>query len=360
MRHVAFWLIFAFHFFVQNLIVGSVNEARKPRSALESLQNIIYFLPVYILSTYIFINLIISYSLVNRRYLSFIIATSCLVTFNFFACYGAGVLYQHIEWGIPYDKITFSSNKYHAVVNGLFLSIMILGITGGIKLSKRWYQKQRENEELAQQKIVSELQLLKIQINPRFLFHSLHTVKKHILANSNHSPELILKIADILSYILYESDSDYIKLEKELGVINDYLALEEKGSENLNVDMCVTGDTSFKYFPPLILLSVVQSSVEYFLEQQWSKISINLKVEVKPSQFQFQIDFSTTEKHQIDLSGLKEKLVSISRQMPGLVGEAANFTARAEPRNLSILLSELPLYAGKGEPQEVALATTLL
>ncbi|MEO5781625.1 MAG: hypothetical protein ABIQ07_00040, partial [Ginsengibacter sp.] len=177
-RHIVFWLIFSLHFFIQNLIIGTANEALNPRTPLQSLIAISYFLPIYIISTYFFIELVIPAFLFKRRYTIFFIATAALLLFNFAACYLSGVLYEHIEWKMPYQAITFASNKYHAIVNGGFVSVMILGIAGGIKLSKQWLQKQRENEALAKQKIISELQLLKIQINPRFLFHSLHTLKQ--------------------------------------------------------------------------------------------------------------------------------------------------------------------------------------
>ena len=270
-RHISFWLAFSLHFFIQNLIIGKANEALNPRSPLESLINISYFLPVYIISTYIFIDLVIPSFLFRTEVHKFFISKRALLIFNFFACYFSGVLYEHIEWKMPYNEITFASNKYHAIVNGGFVSVMILGIAGGIKLSKKWLQKQRENEALAQQKITSELQLLKIQINPRFLFHSLHTLKQHILADSPRAPQLILQVSDLLSYILYESDQDYVLLEKELGIVTDYLALEENSSaENLQIETCISGEVDGKYIAPLILLSIVETSFEYYIEN-WKK-----------------------------------------------------------------------------------------
>ena len=220
-RHLAFWIVFGIHFFIQSLLIPGVNEALTPRTPLESFINVCYFLPIYIVSVYIFIEIVIPFFLFKGRYNLFFVCTTALLLFNFFACYFSGVLYEHIELKIPYSQITFAVNKYHGIVNGGFVSIIILAIAGGIKIAKKWFQKQRENEALAQQKINSELQLLKIQINPRFLFHSLNTVKQHVLADSPHSPKLILQVADLLSYILYESDSEFALLEKELGIVKD-------------------------------------------------------------------------------------------------------------------------------------------
>lgn len=359
-RHAAFWLIFTTHFFIQNLIVGGVNEALKTRSPLESLINILHFLPIYSISAYIFIYLVIPNFLFRRRYTLFYISTASLLLFNFITCYLSGILYLHFERNIPYQQITFADNKYYIIVNGLFLSVMILGITGGIKLSKTWFQKQRENEALAREKIASELQLLKIQINPRFLFHSLNTVKQHIIANSPRSPELILQIADLLSYILYESEQESIPLEKELDIVGDYLALEEKGSdENLKVEIHISGEPSGKYIPPLILLSIVETGLEYFLEKQQKEITIQIVVEILGDELNFRIDINSVNDHSHNQFGLNEKLINIRKQLHNLYPVDHQFTTEYEPGNTTILLLQLPLHGDKPLQQELTAASSV-
>lgn len=358
-RHIAFWLIFAIHFFTQNLIVGSVNEALNPRNPLESLINILHFLPVYIISVYIFLHLLTPNFLVSRNYGLIYISTAGLLLFNFIACYLSGVLYLHLELDMPYQQITFADNKYYAIVNGAFLSVMILGIAGGIKLSKKWFQKQRENEALAREKIASELQLLKIQINPRFLFHALNTLKQHIIANSPRSPQLILQIADLLSYILYESDQDYISLEKELSIVNDYLTLEGKGSdEELQIEIRTSGETSGKYITPLILLSIVETSLEYFIEKK-NKISIEILVNLRDNELDFSIDLNTYNEDSPNQLELNEKLTGIRKQLHSAYQDNHKFTIESYQGKTNILLQKLPLHREMALHQELTPATRL-
>ena len=155
---------------------------------------------------------------------------------------------------IPYEKITFSVNKYHAIVDGMFVPFMLFGIAAGIKFSKKWYMQQRENEKLAKQKLATELQLLKTSIHPRFLFHSLHTVQHHIDNSSEQSPALILELSDLLSYILYEKDESWVELAKELEIIQHYINLEEKGLEdNLLFKTEFPENTEGKFIVPFLL-----------------------------------------------------------------------------------------------------------
>ncbi len=353
-RHIVFWLIFSLHFFIQNLIIGKANEAINPRTPLESLIAISYFLPIYIISTYFFIELVIPAFLFKRRYTIFFISTAALLLFNFAACYLSGVLYEHIEWKMPYQEITFASNKYHAIVNGGFVSVMILGIAGGIKLSKKWLQKQRENEALAKQKIISELQLLKIQINPRFLFHSLHTLKQHIVADSPRAPHLILQVSDLLSYILYESDQDYVLLEKELGIVTDYLALEENSSlENLQIDTGISGDVAGKYIAPLILLSIVETSFEYFIEKQ-EAFSVKLFIETEDDQLDFRIAYTILNYTSHELYDLNEKFAGVRKQLQNLYPDNHDFRIESTAGNINILLQQIPLRNNKSLREELS------
>jgi sensor histidine kinase YesM len=353
-RHIVFWLIFSLHFFIQNLIIGKANEAINPRTPLESLIAISYFLPIYIISTYFFIELVIPAFLFKRRYTIFFISTAALLLFNFAACYLSGVLYEHIEWKMPYQEITFASNKYHAIVNGGFVSVMILGIAGGIKLSKKWLQKQRENEALAKQKIISELQLLKIQINPRFLFHSLHTLKQHIVADSPRAPHLILQVSDLLSYILYESDQDYVLLEKELGIVTDYLALEENSSlENLQIDTGISGDVAGKYIAPLILLSIVETSFEYFIEKQ-EAFSVKLFIETEDDQLDFRIAYTILNYTSHELYDLNEKFAGVRKQLQNLYPDNHDFRIESTAGNINILLQQIPLRNNKSIRKELS------
>ncbi len=351
-RHISFWLTFILHFFIQNLIIGSANEALHPRSPLESLISISYFLPIYLIAVYIFIEIVIPAFLFKRRYVIFFISAAGLLLFNFTACYYSGVLYEHVEWKMPYGEITFGTNKYHAIVNGGFISVMILGIAGGIKLSKKWFQKQRENEALEQQKIASELQLLKIQINPRFLFHSLHTVKQHILINSPQSPKLILQVADLLSYILYESDREYVMLEKELGIIKDYTTLEENTvGGNLPINIKITGDTGGKYITPLILLSVVETGFEYFLEKAEQEFALMLDIEIAEAHLNLLLEYTSFNNNFFEPFDLNEKFSGTRRQLHNLYPGSYQFNIESIPGKVSILLKNLPVHFLPSPPE---------
>ncbi len=344
-RHFAFWLILLLHFIIQNLMVGGIGEALKPRSFIESTYNSFFFFPIYILSVYIFIDVVVPRYLFRSLYILFFCWIAGLLIFDFIACFYSGALYIHLTTGISFHKITFDSNKYNAIVNGLFLPVVILGVTGGIKLTKKWYFGQKENERMAREKISRELQLLKTQLHPRFLFHSLHTLKKHIQTNPSLAANLIMHLSDLLSYILYESDQEWVLLEKELEVIKSYIDLEKKSSEDrLATEINISrGSTYGKYISPLLLLSVIENCFDFFLKDNETDPSLELTVVVNDNRLDYHLSCSHFLDTKNDLAVVKLKFIDLEKQLENLYPASHQFEVFADEENITIILN-LPLY----------------
>jgi LytS/YehU family sensor histidine kinase len=171
--------------------------------------------------------------------------------------------------------------------SGLLSAPKIICAAAAVKLLKRWWLKQKEKERLEKEKLTTDLQLLKVQMHPEFLFSSLDNIclmaqKKNI----DSASMLLLKLADILSYMLYECDNKFVPLEKEIRTIKDYLVLQKTRMGNkLEIDVAVKGQTGGKMIAPLLLLSFIENSFSYIdnknLEVNW----INLEFQIDTIEF---------------------------------------------------------------------------
>ncbi len=263
-------------------MIGGPGEAKTSRTFFESLYNLLYFFPVYLLSTYLFTGLVLPFFLFNKKYFLFTVSSCLLLFLTVAGCYWAGIFYIHNAWKIPYPNITFILNKYHTVVNGIFIPVMIWGIAGGFKSSRKWYEKQKENEQLARQKIATEIKLLKIQIHPRFLFHTLNSVQEHIHNVSNDAPAMLLQLSDLLSYSLYESDREQVLLEKEIEIVQSYIDLQKAASKKgLVVSMRVFGDAQNITIAPLMLFAFIEHCFESFFNQAAPFTNSFFELEIK-------------------------------------------------------------------------------
>ena len=146
---------------------------------------------------------------------------------------------------------------------------------------KRWYLKQKEKERLEKEKLITDLQLLKAQIHPEFLFTTLDSVYQFALKDTSRAATLLLKLSDLLSYILYESDKVLVPLNKEIKIIKDYMALEKaRMGDQLEMDIAVKGEAGGKMIPPLLLLPFIENSLSYCYNKHLETCWINLELRV--------------------------------------------------------------------------------
>lgn len=146
-------------------------------------------------------------------------------------------------------------NTTHAITTG--------GLVLGIKVAKEWIAKQKENQRLVKLKISNELRLQKARIYPAFLFQSLDSLHTKMISGSADSPKMILRLSDVLNYLLYESSEELIPLEKELDMIANLLAIEKINQGHLlTIHSEITSNADGKFIRPLILFPLLQNCFE--------------------------------------------------------------------------------------------------
>jgi LytS/YehU family sensor histidine kinase len=131
-------------------------------------------------------------------------------------------------------------------------AMVISALALGIKFATNWYLQQQENAQLNRQKILTELQLEKARMYPRFLFPSLHRLSEGIVSDSAGAASQILRISDLLSFILYDSKEKWIPLEDELQMTETRIAMESANrSGQLDFEFAVAGDAGSKEIRPI-------------------------------------------------------------------------------------------------------------
>jgi LytS/YehU family sensor histidine kinase len=151
-----------------------------------------------------------------------------------------------------------------------------------IKLIKRWWWKQKETEQLAKEKTIAELQLLKAQIHPHFLFNTLNNIYYFILTHSTKAPEMILKLSGMLRYILNECNQPLVALDREITMIRDYMALETvRYGEQLQMTIELPENSPGKMIAPLILIPFVENCFKHgaskMITDPWIDLSIRIE-----------------------------------------------------------------------------------
>jgi hypothetical protein len=256
-------------FVVPTFFEGAQNNVLK-----EAIQLVILYMPGQIILVYSLLYFIIPNYFLKSRYVSGIVL---LILF----CGIAG-LANEFSYRLFFNEsfILFTSAGKHSL--GMHRVLGVAGFAGCIKYMKFWYEKESLNTILEKEKIKAELQSLKAQIHPHFLFNTLNNIYS---VTQNTSPEgsaMILRLSDLLRYILYECNKPEVSLTQEFKIINDYISLESiRYSKNLDIHIRFPENTDRLLIAPLLLVPLIENCFKHgtskVLDQPWINIQADLK-----------------------------------------------------------------------------------
>jgi two-component system, LytTR family, sensor kinase len=165
------------------------------------------------------------------------------------------------------------------IVMLFFNLFFVVFIAIAIKLYKRWNEKDFQEQKVQKEKVEAELQMLKTQINPHFLFNTLNSIYMLAMKQSEQTANTVLKLSDILDYILYRIDTPKIAISNEIKIIEDYIELEKIRFSN-RVDLNFNTDLKIKgiKIPPMLIIPFIENAFKHgvakSIEKSWIKISI--------------------------------------------------------------------------------------
>ena len=179
-----------------------------------------------------------------------------------------------------------------------------------------WYKKQQENEWLLQENTQAEMQLLKAQVHPHFLFNTLNNIYSLSRDKSDLAPESIMRLSKILRFTLYEASGEFIAIEQELKIIDDYIALEKlRYDESLRINFNYDVEDMKQALPPLLLMPLVENAFKHGVSETRNRPFVDIHLSVKNRQLLFVVknssDIDNEErnvKENIGLSNLRRQL----------------------------------------------------
>jgi len=150
---------------------------------------------------------------------------------------------------------------------------------------KNYYIKMEEKQILIKETANAEMQLLKAQVHPHFLFNTLNNIYSFALNKSPEAAHLVLKLKDTTKYMVYECDAALVPLQKEIKMLKDYLELEKvRYGERLEAEINVDGKYENKMITPLLMIPFVENSFKHgaskMLRNPWIKLFIQADEDV--------------------------------------------------------------------------------
>ena len=315
-RHVVFWLTY-YMFFLLTLFHDGMEQVGFKKWAILSASEIFFHVLIQMIFCYVMLYLLLPKFWNRKRYVVFT-AGLILLSFSFYWLYYLehDIIFRaiHMHAGMKFRPPDIV--RWFTLISFFTYFPIGAGLTIAIKTLKNFYLKQKENQLLSRENANAELQLLKAQIHPHFLFNTLNNIYSFTLSKSSEAPALVEKLSDTIHYMITDCKTDTVPLQKELKMLEDYIGLEKvRYGERLELSLDITNDYQNKSIAPLLMIPFVENCFKHGSSMTLGKQWIKLSVAVNSNLLDFNLSNSkplqpalTKNKNGIGLSNVKKRL----------------------------------------------------
>jgi two-component system, LytTR family, sensor kinase len=267
-----FWVLF--------FLYSWLPEASISDKHYQTFLSALYNLPLVLVVTYYTIIVSIDRFYLKEKYWQFWLSLlgSLIVS---------GIVRRYILYEFSYpmlfpEKLSEDLWFFPKMVLGAVNVHLIAGVGVMIFLLGKWMEQQHVAEKLMKDKLAAQLELLKSQVQPHFIFNTLNNIYMLSLKGSPQTSDMIYRLSALLSYMLYDAKEETISIDKEIDYIKNYINLEKiRYGERLDVQMNVYNNIKGVKVPPLLVLPLVENAFKHgvnrSLEDSWVHIDITLK-----------------------------------------------------------------------------------
>jgi two-component system, LytTR family, sensor kinase len=271
--HLLFWLLYTFFWL---LVSGSFNN---PAQILNSLVVVFFHASASYFNIYILVPLLLQ----KKKYFAYGLSLLLSITLT---CFPLAFAIYYSNPGNPPDNL-WSEDFF--IFNTITTSYAV-AITMILRLMLQWYQREKEKSELLQITTETELKYLKSQINPHFLFNCLNSIYSLTLKKSDDAPQTVLKLSDMLRYLLYEAGEEMVSIDKEINYLKNYLELEKIRLGNRGeIIFEVTTDSEDYLIEPMLLMPFVENSFKHGLNTKATDGWVSIVLYISNGKLQFNI-----------------------------------------------------------------------
>jgi len=326
--HLIFWALLL-------MIVLSIIFSGRKHTTLDLVYSFGLFSILNVSSFYInYIFLIPELIQKRKKYWIFLISFLLLIAANVLVKTVIAVLNpDDLLQAIKEDGSIESTSVNQFVIFSAFLSGFILVSSCIIKFSVDWFSNDKVQRNLESEKKDMELQFLKSQLNPHFLFNSLNNIYSLAYQKSDKTADAILKLSEIMRYMIYESNDSWADLSKEVEYVQSFVELQKlRFKDGAAVQVNINGEIDGQKIVPLILISFVENAFKHGVANDHEDpIKINIIANQKILHFSVSNKKSKTNKDAMGGVGLNNverrlQLLYPDRYKLNIVNSATHYT----------------------------------
>ncbi len=273
--HILFWLAV--------LLILTILEGTQ-RGFVFTLSNELINICFYGLIVYFNLFYLIPNYLTQKRFLTYgillVLAAVIITPLKMF------VFYVKFS-GMPQAQQDIIDNQYAYFLTTFFIA----GTSTIFKIVTDWARQLKDKQELETKTMQTELRFLKSQINPHFLFNTLNNLYALTLKKSEQAPEIVIKLSEMMRYMLYECNEKRVLLSKEIHYIRNYLDLEGlRQGKNVDISFEVEGQVGQQEIAPLLFIPFLENAFKHGLNNHIDHGFVRIQMRVEGRTVHFKIE----------------------------------------------------------------------
>ncbi|QOD60472.1 sensor histidine kinase [Polaribacter haliotis] len=280
-HHVIFWLIY--------FLFNTFRWGRYFNDFMYSFKTNLIGFPIHIFLAYLNIYYLMPKFVFKRKYniyiLFVILALLAMVFLKFNLTY---YLISNDVWPEGPQQINQFTMDY--AIDMMIGELYVVTFVTAIKITMDWIKEHKRLIDLEKVQLETELLFLRSQVSPHFFFNTLNNIYSLAIEKSEKTPKIILKLSELMRYILYETGNKRQSLEKEILCIQNYIELERmRHGELLEVNMDMAGNIMGKKIAPILLLSFVENAFKHGIDKNIYEVKLDISFEIKENFLYFKI-----------------------------------------------------------------------
>lgn len=231
------------------------------------------FISTILIPVYLNLRLLIPKLLSIKKYFLFVISFSVVLALS--------VIFNHLVFSKLIDYIfpEYYFISYYDLIDIAKFILVFMALTSLLKLSKSWFFLNETKKRLTQvetEKYRNELLALRSQINPHFMFNSLNNIYSLILSKSDKAPDAVIKLGNIMRYVIYDGSKDRVVLKNEIKILQEYIDLQNLRTKKSEISFSFEIQNTEAKVAPLIFLPIVENGFKHGIKGDVENTYLNI------------------------------------------------------------------------------------
>ena len=260
---------------------------------------------------------------------------------------GAALVLTPLKLIIKYIAFSKTGGMRRDILDNLdtyFFSMFVVAALSTVgKIMVDWITENRKQEKAQARQTESELKFLKSQINPHFLFNTLNSLYALTLKKDDKAPDIVIKLSEMMRYMLYECNEPKVPLRKEVNYLQNYLDLERlRQRKGIEISLAVTGEVNDQLVAPLMFIPFLENSFKHGVNANIKDGFVRAQLDVEQHTATFTLTNSKGSVMPTQLHGNRPSggigLVNVRRRLELLYPDAHQLTVTETPSTYEVCL----------------------